>query len=105
MHGAGKQIHIGRARALAVAALAGVPMVGLGAGGTILFTGAVTENSCTVRVQNANSSDGTVAPPVVDAAALGRAAQSQITEYFEAGPGQATAGTVNTSVTCSLVYE
>jgi major type 1 subunit fimbrin (pilin) len=196
MYGAGKQIHFGRARALAVAALAGVPMVGLGAGGTILFTGAVTENSCTVRVENTNSSDGTVALPVVDAAALGRAAQSegtaagtffrialdacslnhadisgnvptQVTVYFEAGPnvdpvshalintgssnvvvklyeasgpsvvgrqiipgvpgsvtplsgpgtwyfyagyalagpGQATAGTVNTSVTYSLVYE
>jgi major type 1 subunit fimbrin (pilin) len=119
MQGAVKQLHIGRARtlalALAVAALAGIPMVGLGAGGTILFTGAVTENSCTVRVQDAASSDGTVALPVVDTAALARAGQpegtaagtffrielaactlnhadisgnvpTQVAVYFEAGP-------------------
>jgi major type 1 subunit fimbrin (pilin) len=198
MHAGVKQIHIGRARAraLAVAALAVVPLIGMGADGTIFFTGAVTENSCTVRVQDADSSDGTVALPVVDAAALGRAAQpegtaagtffsiaqdscalnhadisgnvpTQVAVYFEAGPnvdpvthalintgssnvvvklyeasgpavvggqinpgvpssvtplsgpgtwyfyagyalagaGQATAGTVNTSVTYSLVYQ
>jgi major type 1 subunit fimbrin (pilin) len=187
MHASVKQIHSGRARVLAVAALAVVPLLG---------QGAVTENSCTVRVQDADSSDGTVALPVVDTAALGRAAQpggtaagtffsialdacslnradisgnvpTQVAVYFEAGPnvdpvthalintgssnvvvklyeafgpsvvggqinpgvpgsvtplsgqgtwyfyagyalagaGQATAGTVNTSVTYSLVYE
>ena len=115
MHGAVNQIHVGRARALAVAALAGFPLAGLGAGGTIQFTGAVTENSCTLRVQGAGSSDGTVALPVVDAAALGGAGQpagtaagtffqialdscslnhadisgnvpTQVAVYFEAGP-------------------
>ncbi len=56
-----------------VAMLSAVPMVGLSSEGTITFTGAVTENSCTVRVNGAGSGDGAVALPVVDTTTLIRA--------------------------------
>jgi major type 1 subunit fimbrin (pilin) len=88
---------------------------GLASGGTITFTGAITENTCTIRVQGADSSDGTVVLPVVDASALDDTSQlggaaagtffsitlsdcalddadasgnatNQVAVYFEAGP-------------------
>ena len=81
-------------------------MSGLASDGTITFTGAVTENSCMVRVNGAGSGDGAVALPVVDADALSVArarkspaagtyfnisvsqctANRALAAYFEAGP-------------------
>jgi major type 1 subunit fimbrin (pilin) len=74
--------------------------------GTITFTGAVTENSCTVRVNGAGTGDGAVALPVIDTSALGGAraqrntaagtffnisvdackVPTRVAAYFEAGP-------------------
>jgi major type 1 subunit fimbrin (pilin) len=63
-----------RARTLLVVVAAAVAMsrAAVASDGTITFTGAITENSCTVSVDGAGSSDGTVALPVVDATALAR---------------------------------
>jgi major type 1 subunit fimbrin (pilin) len=46
-----------------------LPLAGRASDGSILFVGAVTENSCTVQV-NGEGSDGSVALPVVDTSAL-----------------------------------
>lgn len=54
-----------------------VPMFSRASDGTITFTGAVTETSCTVRVNGAGTGDGTVALPVVDTAALNHSAASK----------------------------
>jgi major type 1 subunit fimbrin (pilin) len=54
-----------------------VPMSARSSDGTITFTGAVTESSCTVRVNGAGTGDGTVALPVVNTAALDHSAPSK----------------------------
>ncbi|HXC58911.1 MAG TPA: fimbrial protein [Steroidobacteraceae bacterium] len=93
-------------------------MSGLASDGTITFTGAVTENTCMVRVNGAGSGDGAVALPVVDADALSIArarkspaagtyfnisvsqctANRTVAAYFEAGPNvdAATHALINT---------
>jgi major type 1 subunit fimbrin (pilin) len=92
-----------------------LPMSGLASDGTITFTGAVTASSCTIKINNAGTGDGTVALPTVDTAALtngaarttaggiffsvglsacaavadiapGPAAPTTVSIYFEAGP-------------------
>ncbi len=69
----GMDICITRALFVACAAMSmAVPMVGLSSDGTITFAGAVTENSCTVRINGAGSGDGAVGLPVVDTTSLGR---------------------------------
>ncbi|MEO8308439.1 MAG: type 1 fimbrial protein [Pseudomonadota bacterium] len=45
-------------------------MSSLASDGTITFTGAVTASTCTVKVNNAGTGDGTVTLPTVDTSAL-----------------------------------
>ena len=67
-------ICITRAMAAAgIAISAAGSMPGLASDGTITFTGAVTENSCTVQVNGAGTGDGSIALPVVDTRSLGAA--------------------------------
>jgi major type 1 subunit fimbrin (pilin) len=56
-----------------------LPPAGVASDGTITFTGAITENSCSISVNGAGSIDGTVALPIVDATALARGPAPQST--------------------------
>ncbi len=63
-----------RARIVAgIATAMTLPLSGQASDGTITFTGAVTANTCTVRV-NAGGADATVALPTVSTSALTNAA-------------------------------
>lgn len=105
-----------------------LPMSSQASDGTLTFTGAVTANSCTIKVNGVTGATATVALPTVDTAALsnvsprttaagtffsidlsscsaitdigGTAAPSTIQIYFEAGPNvdEATGGLINTAV-------
>lgn len=94
-----------RLLAATAAALAATGPSSHAATGTITFTGAITGNSCTVRVNGEGTGDGAVALPVVDTAALGPDGApntagtffdisvsncanpaTRIVAYFEAGP-------------------
>jgi len=105
-----------------------LPMSTQASDGTLTFTGAVTANSCTLKVNGVTGATATVALPTVDTAALsnvaprttaagtffsidvsactavqdigGTAAPSTVQIYFEAGPNvdETTGGLINTAV-------
>ncbi len=105
-----------------------LPMSSQASDGTLTFTGAITANSCTIKVNGVTGATATVALPTVDTAALsnvaprttaagtffsidlsactaltdigGTAAPATVQIYFEAGPNvdQTTGGLINTAV-------
>ena len=105
-----------------------LPMSSQASDGTLTFTGAVTANSCTIKVNNVTGATATVALPTVDTAALtnvaphttaagtffsiglsactaltdigGTTAPATVQIYFEAGPNvdETTGGLINTAV-------
>lgn len=114
--------------AAGIAAAMALPMSSQASDGTLTFTGAVTANSCTLKVNGVTGATATVALPTVDTAALsnvsprttaagtffsidvsactavtdigGTAAPTTVQIYFEAGPNvdEATGGLINTAV-------
>jgi major type 1 subunit fimbrin (pilin) len=126
MRGPNKKICIARTLVAAGVAMSTIrPLPGLASDGTITFTGAVTENSCTVRVNGAGTGDGAVALPVVDTRALGVAlaqkstaagtfftisvsacnVPTRVAAYFEAGPNMdpASHALINTGTSSVVV--
>jgi major type 1 subunit fimbrin (pilin) len=111
--------------AAGIAAAMALPMSSQASDGTLTFTGAVTANSCTLKVNGVTGASATVALPTVDTAALtsvsprttaagtffsidvsacsavadigGTTAPASVQIYFEAGPNvdEATGGLIN----------
>jgi major type 1 subunit fimbrin (pilin) len=81
--------------AAGVATAMALPMSGMASDGTITFTGAVTASSCTIKINNAGTGNGTVALPTVDTAALtnGAARTTAAGTFFSVGLSACSAAT------------
>ena len=98
--------------AAGITATLAAPMSSLASDGTITFTGAVTASTCTIKINNAGTGDGTVALPIVDTAALtnGAARTTAAGTFFSVGLSACTAatdigGTPSAPTTVQIYFE